>query len=248
MSEPRFYCTSLAADQLSLTGPEARHALRTLRLGPGDRVVLFDGTGTEVVAQISSTPSRHEMVLAVQRRRSLPRPPVSCLTVAVGVCKGPRQRWLVEKLTELGIGGFLPMRCERSTVLPGRSTAAKWRRFAIAAAKQSRQAWLPQVAEPQDFANVIAATSAFDSAFLASAQVSAQPILTVLSQLDRPPQRLLVVVGPEGGLTDAEQSAALAAGFKPVRVGPTTLRVETAAIALAATVAAWADGAAGADL
>jgi 16S rRNA (uracil1498-N3)-methyltransferase len=182
------------------------------------------------------------MVLVVQGRRSLPRPDVSCLTVAVGVCNTLRQRWLVEKLTELGVGGFWPLRCERSTVLPGSSTAAKWRRWAIEAAKQSRQAWLPQVAEPQDFANVVAAASAFGSAFLASAQVSAQPILTVLSQLDRPPQRLLAVVGPEGGLTDAEQTAALAGGFKPVRVGPTTLRVETAAIALAATVAAWADG------
>jgi 16S rRNA (uracil1498-N3)-methyltransferase len=204
-------------------------------------VVLFDGCGCEATGEIVDVAGRDALTAVVTQRRTVQPAPAACLTLAVAVCKGPRQRWLVEKVTELGVGGIWPIRCLRSTAVPGRGLAAKWSRWTVEAAKQSGQAWLPQVIEPQDFANVVSALTGFDAAFLASTQVPAQPILTVLATLDPVPARILAVVGPEGGLTEAEENTALEAGVRAVRLGPTTLRVETATVAVAAAVGLWSD-------
>jgi 16S rRNA (uracil1498-N3)-methyltransferase len=210
------------------------------RLRAGEPIVLFDGAGTEAEARIVSAGGRERLCVELAERRVVPQPPGSCLTVAVAAAKGSRQIWLAEKLTELGVGAIWGVNFARSAARIGRATIERWRRRAIEAAKQSQQAWLPQILIKKDLRTIIGQADGFGLRLVGGL---GRPLLPVLREATA--RSTLMVVGPEGGLTAPEVAALEAAGFQTVRVGCTTLRVETAAVATASVIVAYADASSG---
>ena len=240
MNPHRYYCERIDADTCDLTAEESHHARTVMRVREGDPVELFDGRGTAAVATVSRV-ERESVRVAVTRRCPPAPAPHPVLSLHVAVPKGARQRVLVEKCTELGVNLIEPIIARRSTVKPAASALARWRRYAIEAGKQSRQAWLPRIAPPQAFDHSLD-TERIDADIsvnlIAFPGANSRPLAAVLGDaaLSGDLTHVAVWIGPEGGFTAEELTAALAAGLWPVSLGSAVLRIETAAIAVAATV------------
>ncbi len=216
----------LQRDIVVLSGAEGRHAATVRRLRPGERVDVGDGAGL-VAECVVTAHSGRGLELAVQARREVPRPdPV--ITVVQAIPKGDRGELAVEEMTEVGVDRIVPWAAARSVPVwqaeRGARSLARWRATAREAAKQSRRAWLPEVTEPASAADVAAVITK-----AACAVVLEPDAATGLGDL-RPPDSgdLVLVVGPEGGITEAESAAFLAAGAHARRLGPTVLRTSTA--------------------
>jgi 16S rRNA (uracil1498-N3)-methyltransferase len=239
MSERFFSPHPITAGGMMLDGPEAHHLLHVMRAAVGDEVTLFDGTGAEFKATVE-TLRRADAELRIVERREIDRELPFALVVGVALPKGDRQKWLVEKLTELGVTTLVPLITERCVAQPAAAAVERLRRSVIEAAKQCGRNRLMKIAEPQPW-NVWIATGCLgssDSEPPADRRLLAHPSGLPLSGLDlSQPVSTQVTVGPEGGLTDAEVAAATTAGWQSVSLGQRILRVETAAIALAAAVA-----------
>jgi len=210
-----------------IDGAEARHALQVLRMRPGDKAVLFDGSGREFVARLSLAGKR-EAVFEILESREGAREPALGVTVASAVPKGKRADFLVEKLCELGAAEFMPLWTARSTVDPRvrpENHVAKWRRAVVEASKQCGRRRLMRIAEPVDLAAALRNASAFAAGWVCAPDGADEGLGVAALSGPR-----LVVVGPEGGLDAGEMEAALAAGLKPLSLGPTILRIETAAV------------------
>jgi 16S rRNA (uracil1498-N3)-methyltransferase len=208
--------------------PEERHHLTVRRASVGEPVTVLDGMGT--VAEGRLVEAREGFAVALSSIRQLPPPPG--FTLVVGAGDKERFGWLAEKAAELGVTDLVPLKTERT-----RSVAAGIReghvqalqRRARQAIKQSRAAWAPRIHPPESPAEA-AARGAGIRRWLADARAEPPPAVPA-------GDALIVVVGPEGGLIDAERRVFLAAGFTPVRLAPDLLRFETAALAAAAVVA-----------
>jgi len=239
MREPMFYCPDLAASEgdVPLPAAEAYHALRSLRLRDGQPVRLFDGQGLVVegvLRVVRSVGSRRKAQAVVQpRRRHRLRPPPSRLTLVVAACKGARLDWMVEKCTELGVGTLLLAAFERSVVRVSETRLQKLHRTAIEACKQCGRAWLPQVRAAGPVAAVVRDLRT-DVLLLADPDARSARVHDALAQVGDT-AHVAAVVGPEGGLTEGEISGLVECGAVRVCLGPHTLRVETAAVVLAAT-------------
>jgi 16S rRNA (uracil1498-N3)-methyltransferase len=220
------------SDVIVLAGTEGRHAATVRRLRPGERADVGDGAG--LVAEcvvIRSSPGGLE--LAVRARRRVPRPePV--ITVVQAIPKGDRGELAVEEMTEVGVDRIVPWAAARCVPVwrgpRGERSLAKWRLTAREAAKQSRRAWIPEVTEVWSAGQVAQAM-----AKAACAIVLEPDAADSLGRLSPPESgNLLVVVGPEGGITEEETAAFLAAGAIARRLGPTVLRTSTAGTVAAA--------------
>ena len=221
----------LQRDTVVLSGPEGRHAATVRRLRPGERVDVGDGAGLVVECVVTAHSGRGlelaVLELAVLARREVP-PPEPVITVVQAIPKGDRGELAVEEMTEVGVDRIVPWAAARSVPVwqaeRGARSLARWRATAREAAKQSRRAWLPEVTEPASAAGVAAVI-----AKAACAVVLAPDAADGLGDL-RPPDSgdLVLVVGPEGGITEAENAAFLAAGAHARRLGPTVLRTSTA--------------------
>lgn len=238
MSERFFLATSPRGSTASLTGDEARHLARVLRAKVGDTVRVFDGSGTEWPARIDAI-GRDRVDLAVGE----PIAPVAkngpLLTIAVALPKGDRQKWMVEKLTELGAARLVPLVTARGVAEATPSAIERLKRSVIEACKQCGRSTLLEIGEPMPLAACVAGKPAGSLGLVADP--GGIPIGNAISpSLSRDDLGVLALVGPEGGFTDEELAAAVAAGFTAVSLGPHVLRVETAAIAIAAVVAATA--------
>lgn len=229
MPEARFHVSDLSSTDVVLTEQESRHASQSRRLRPGDPVVLFDGHGTEAGGQIT-TVSRSGVHVRILQACTRPRPrPV--VTLAVAMPKGPRQDLLVEKCTELGIAALWPIQTARSVSQVSAHRLNKWRRTAIEAAKQSGQAWLPELSPPRQLVEALAQAARFDRLLIAvpHAEIPSQWLTSLAGA-----ESVLAFIGPEGGWTDSERAVCVDKGCLAISLGPNTLRIETAAIALAA--------------
>lgn len=232
MSAPRLFCPDLQVGTNVLSGEEAHHAIHALRLAVEDAVVVFDGRGKEAAAHVIKA-SRRELSVEVEDVSSHGFDTPAQLTLAVSMPKTHRQGYLIEKCTELGVAAIWPMITARTVAKPGQAAVEKWRRRAIEAAKQSGRRWLPDIASPQPFDQVLSQCSIFDRAAIAHANDRSTPAHEWLATTT-PDGKILVLVGPEGGWTDKEREAATAAGLSLVQLTATTLRTETAAVAFAA--------------
>jgi 16S rRNA (uracil1498-N3)-methyltransferase len=197
-------------------------------------VQLFDGQGGQATAEITQL-DRHGVEVAPGQREHVPRPIPLHLCLAAAVCKGPRQDWLIEKCTELGVPELFPILTERSVVRPARGRAERWRRLSIEAAKQSQQAWLPTIHPPCPLASVLEQAGRFDAAWIAL-PTAATELSEAVGRLPGETRSVMLLIGPEGGFSAEELTSAERAGLMGVRLGGTILRVETAAIAAAAVV------------
>lgn len=263
-----------------LTGSEARHLTKVLRQKIGDEATLFDGTGKEYRCKITSI-AKERVELAVLETREDSREPDVALTAVVALPKGDRQKWALEKLTELGVRRFIPLDAERADVKFDANVRERLERQVLEASKQCGRLRLLEVlpsvssAELPALVELIEARRAGNSladdgrAGLSDAaaklrarfettdlfseigpgsdvlRVVAHPISDgffgqrsfpelIRSLGDRTPRSVFLLIGPVGGFSDDEVSAAVAAGWEPLDLGAQVYRVETAAIVAAA--------------
>lgn len=217
---------------VELDGSEAHHLLHVLRAKVGDRVGLFNGQGGEAVAELVN----HRKRAAELRILDVWTTPAESneLILATALPKGDRARWLVEKATELGVTRIIPLRTTRSVVEPGEGKMDKLMQAAIAACKQCGRSRLPRL-DPLTSLNDVLREVASDS--LPSVTLLADPksdrtIQQAIAAAASPPSMILALIGPEGGFTEDEHTAAIAVGATAVRLGTHILRIETAALAI----------------
>ncbi|MBX3396005.1 MAG: 16S rRNA (uracil(1498)-N(3))-methyltransferase [Phycisphaerae bacterium] len=238
MRPRRFLVTRLGDDSIVIEAGEAAHAERVLRMRAGDAVVVFDGTGAEVDGRIER----------VDRGRLIVRPtgPIRLaddgwagLTLAVAAPKGERADWMIEKCAELGVAAIRLIVTERGAVTPGAGKLERWRRKAIEAAKQAGLSRVMAVDGPMPIGE------AADSRWLL---LLGDPSPAAESFVDRleglrageahaARVQVMVYIGPEGGFTEAESAELASLGAIGVRLAPSILRIETAAVATAAVFA-----------
>jgi 16S rRNA (uracil1498-N3)-methyltransferase len=224
------------ANALLLTHSEAHHCRKVLRLKPGDKVVLFDGRGRELTAEITST---HASEIRLRKVHEARTSPLRCqITLGQAIPKGKHMDLIVQKAVEIGAAEIAPILSDRTVVRLNDENAAskqaKWQSIAIEAAKQCGQNWLPQVQTPQTLAQFFQDHRRFDLQLIGSLQSDAVHLKKILAQFsaeheDRP-RNVLMLVGPEGDFTPAELSLARSQGCRPITLGPIVLRVETASI------------------
>lgn len=213
----------------TIEGDAANHITRVLRLERGDPLTLFDGHGGEYGAHIEEF-RKGAVIVAVGERSAIDRESRLSLTLAQGVSRGERMDWVVQKATELGVTRIVPVLTERTVVkLDSKQSERKlghWRGIAVAACEQSGRDRVPDIAAPLDLHDFLRGTDSRATRLLLSPTGTQR-----VDDLQAPEGKIVVLIGPEGGLAETEQRAALDAGFLPVRLGPRVLRTETAAIA-----------------
>jgi 16S rRNA (uracil1498-N3)-methyltransferase len=233
ISAPVFLAAAerLAADHVVLDGPEGRHAATVRRLRRGERVDLTDGAGLMAECVVAGA-ERDALRLDVVARHRQP-PPIPRIVVVQALPKGDRGELAVEVMTEVGVDEIVPWaaaRCVTRWRAERRDKSlARWRTTAREAAKQARRAWLPVVSELASTGQVAERIEA-----AAAIVVLHEAAPTPLGSLELPRTgEIIAVVGPEGGITQAEIDAFTAAGGRPARLGPTILRTSTAGVAAA---------------
>jgi 16S rRNA (uracil1498-N3)-methyltransferase len=232
MSERFFLAAPPVGDRAVLAGDEARHLSRVLRAQPGDAVVVFAGTGVEWPARIVRI-ARDEVELVLGAPRPEPPRAGPRITLAVALPKGERQKWLVEKLTELGVDRLVPLVTTRGVAEATAAARGRLERGVIEACKQCGRNRLMEIGAPQTIAAVLTEVAAVGRAVLAAPHAPPLDAATLAAG----GRELVGLVGPEGGFTSDEIAAAVQAGAVRVGLGCHVLRVETAAIALAARLA-----------
>jgi 16S rRNA (uracil1498-N3)-methyltransferase len=222
----------LTGPVVTLTGTEGHHAAVVRRLRVGERADVTDGAGTLAEGVVISV-AKDSVTIDVRALHTVP-PPEPRLAVAQALPKGDRGELAVELMTEVGVDAIIPWSAERSITRwqaeRGEKALGKWRSTAREAAKQSRRPWLPEVAELATTAALAkhAATAAL--AIVLEADAAAK-----LHELPLPERgELLLIVGPEGGISPAERATLREADAIEARLGPTVLRTSTAGAAAAA--------------
>lgn len=231
----RFYLPGSwqVGDEVSLPAAEVQHGIRVLRLSVGDELEVFNGQGQSGLSELTWE-KRSEARVRILAVQPFEPPSPLPLTVAFAPPKGDRFRFAIEKLTELGVDRIVPLKTARSVVDPRESKLDKLEQNIIAACKQCRRNWLPELSSLVSLPELIAKSTG--NCVLYGDQ-HGNPLIGEFALL--PVQPLVLVVGPEGGLTDEEHQLLNNSGAKAVRVGSHVLRVETAAIALAALAVDW---------
>jgi 16S rRNA (uracil1498-N3)-methyltransferase len=235
MAERFFLETPPRDGRATLVGDEARHLARVMRARVGDEVVVFAGTGAEWPARVT-TIARDTVELETGPARTDPPRDGPRLTLAVALPKGDRQKWLVEKLTELGVDRLVPLETERGVAVATPAALERLRRTVVEACKQCGRNTLLEIGSPTDIAGLVERRTAAVRLLLAAP--GAEPFTAACLEACAAAE-IVGCVGPEGGFTTEETAALAAAGAQPVRLGAYILRVETAALALAA---AWSAG------
>jgi 16S rRNA (uracil1498-N3)-methyltransferase len=210
-----------------------------LRLSVGEELLLFDGTGGEYPARIVEQDKQGLWVICGERREKSCESPLQ-LTLAQGVSKGERMDYTIQKAVELGISRIVPVNTERSVVnLKGERLQKRmehWRGVIISACEQCGRNTLPELLPLSSLDNWL------QQPFEGRGLLLDHRATTGISALDLQGNACTLLIGPEGGLSEREQRAAVAAGYLGLRLGPRVLRTETAALtALAAIQSRWGD-------
>lgn len=217
----RFYTPEpLTIGEFTLAGPEAHHLGHVLRARPGTAIVLFNGDGHEYDATVTSVDKR-TVTVHIHKSRKGDREREGQLIVAAAMPKGDRGDFLIEKLTELGVTRFVPLITERTVVVPKPARMASLRRTVIEASKQCGRAVLMTIEDPRKWLE-------FAASSLPKTRVILHPTGEAFSSIRGD---AVYAIGPEGGFTEAEVSQH---GWRLCSLGSRILRIETAALAVAA--------------
>ncbi|MCC6536110.1 MAG: 16S rRNA (uracil(1498)-N(3))-methyltransferase [Bryobacterales bacterium] len=238
MARRRFFVDGIHHGQAEVTGDEAHHLTRVLRVEPGQRYEISDGAGGVYLATVAEA-RKSRVLFTVEERVPLKPLPVR-ITLAFALIKFDRLEWILEKGTEAGVETFLPVIAERSE--KGLEQAApkrreRWERIVIEAAQQSRRDRLPELLDPVRLRDLRCEDPIH---MLLDEDPAAPPILRALPAEREPGAEVALLLGPEGGWTDAERAGLVNAGWHAASLGPLVLRAETAAVAGACVVMnAW---------
>lgn len=243
MHIPRIYTPQpLAAQQpLLLEAGASRHLLAVLRLQAGAPLILFDGSGREFDARLDSVDQLNARLRVGNARPTHSESPLYIMLVQ-GISRGERMDFTLQKAVELGVREIVPVLTERSVVRLDAQQAARkrehWQQLVIAACEQSGRLHVPAVQPPQPLNEFLSVPAPAGLRLLLHPAAK-----TGLQELSAPAEnQIQLLVGPEGGLSEAETADAEKSGFVPVRLGPRVLRTETAAlVALSLLQARWGD-------
>ena len=229
--------------EVQLHPDAAHHAVRVLRLAVGEPVVLFDGRGGEFEARITRI-DRGQVSVKTGAHRDIERECRLHIVLVQGLSGGDRMDITLQKAVELGVAAIQPVATERSVVKlkdeRAQRRAEHWQNLVISACEQCGRNRVPEVLPLLNLPDWLAQLNAL--AANDEARLLLSPAATVPLKELAPPARMMLLIGPEGGLSPAETQLAQSRGFRPVRLGPRILRTETAALAtLSAIQALWGD-------
>lgn len=219
--------TAVAGDTIALSGAEAHHAAAVRRVRPGETVTITDGHGAWIEGETLSV-DQSRVDIRVVRRESIARP-TPRIQLAQGLAKGDRDELAVQAATELGVDAIVPWQAARSVSrwqgTKAEKGRARWQRIAREAAKQAHRAWIPEVDDVVTTAELTARARARDADVVVLDPRAELPLTRVEPSHDRD---LLIVVGPEGGVSPEELHALISAGARAAQLGDTVLRTSTA--------------------
>lgn len=230
MALPFFYITGYdpAQSQLTLDEDTSRHVVQVLRMLPGEQLHLTDGRGRLLLCEVTEAHKKHCSVKIITSTEH-PKPAKN-VTIAISLVKNTsRFEWFLEKATEIGVTSILPLICERTEKEKFRHDRLQG--ICISAMLQSQQVWLPALHEPVEFGTAVAEATADLKLIAHCMETERQPLAGFT---DLPHQSSLILIGPEGDFTSREIDLALTGGCKPVTLGNTRLRTETAGVVAAA--------------
>ncbi len=237
---PRIYCPPIPDEDsaIELADDTVRYLKSVLRLGPGDEVLFFDGSGWEYRAVIERIESRNGAARIVARQKVPLEIPVR-ITLAQALPKGDKMEFLVQKATELGAARVIPFRSSRTIPRRTEERAAKrldrWRRIAAEAAEQCGRGDVPEIAGTVSYAEALGMARPGSVKILFWESETERSVREILKTEEaRSAKEFFLVVGPEGGLSGEEAQTAREAGFLTASLGRLVLRVETAALAILA--------------
>ena len=230
-----------ANTELSFGSDQARYVGRVLRLRSGDALTVFDGSGGEYPATIG-TITKQELNLSVGEHISRSAESPLRIRLVQGISRGERMDIVVQKATELGVQRISPVLTDFSVVKlePGRAVKRRdhWQKIAQSACEQCRRNIVPAIDAPQSLLEWFADNTGSDKPQLILRADAREP----MPAIDMPGSDLTILIGPEGGFSEAEYERATVAGLKAVRLGPRIMRTETAALAaISIAQATWGD-------
>jgi 16S rRNA (uracil1498-N3)-methyltransferase len=227
-----------ANSTLELRDEPAHYISKVLRLRPGDELLLFNGTDGEYLAQIH-TLEKKSLTLQLHGRRANASDPLLAIHLGLGLSRGERMDYAIQKATEAGVGSITPLLTERCEVKLKQDRMENrlqhWERIAISACEQSGRCRIPLIHPPATLGEWLAKPVS-GTGFVLDHNA------TACFTAAQPPDAVTLLIGPEGGLTDTEIALAQAGGYQSTRLGPRVLRTETApVIAIALIQHLWGD-------
>ena len=237
MARRRFFVDEIRGDIATLTGEEARHLTRVLRVESGQVFEITDNQSA-YLAEIEEARGERVQFRLLEPIAS-PAPPAR-VTLCAALIKFDRFEWIVEKATELGVERLLPVetgRSDKGLFEASRKRSERWNKIARESSQQSRRVRSPEILPALRFEPSL--KSEADYRYFLD-ETTAPPLLSVLPAARKPEDRIALLLGPEGGWLDRERQAAIDAAWQPVSLGPAILRAETAAVgAIAVVMNAW---------
>ena len=233
---------ALPGGQAELRGPQVRHLARVLRAEAGEQYEISDNRSV-YLAEIETVA---QDCVRFRILEQLPAEAPSGLTLAAALFKFDRFEWMLEKATELGVERIIPVvtaRSEKGLERAADKRLERWRKILLESSQQARRARLPEIGRPEKLPDVLSRQG--ESRYFLDEKPGAQPLVAALAARA---DATTILVGPEGGWTEAERQQAIDCAWTPVSLGPLILRCETACIAAAAILACagvtageWAD-------
>jgi len=234
----RFFVDEVRSGRAEISGDDARHLTRVLRVEAGQRYEISDNRNV-YLAEIETARKEH-VAFRTLEKLAAPAPTVR-LILCAALIKFDHFEWMIEKATELGVSEIVPVetiRSERGLERAAHKRVERWRRIALESSQQARRAFLPAVVEPEALSDALAREATYK--FALDENPTGRPLNAALPPTRDTQDTVALLIGPEGGWTDDERTQFTVAHWAPVSLGPLILRAETAALAALAIVnSAW---------
>ena len=232
--------SQISTNVATITGSEHHHLRNVLRITPGETVRIIDGQGNVYTAEVLETDTNRSSsevrFLSHEFHASVP----PSLTLFQGLPKNDKMELILQKTTEIGVTQIVPLHTAYALQKPSQNRYERWHRVVISATKQCQRAWLPELCSPQTFEASLVQLQAFSLRLLFNPDPEqgsrTQHIREVLREASQA-TAIALFVGPEGGFSNQEVTAAIESGCVPVTLGTNILRTETAAIVAVAAIA-----------
>jgi 16S rRNA (uracil1498-N3)-methyltransferase len=229
----RFFVDEVRSGKAEISGDDARHLTRVLRVEAGQRYEISDNSSV-YLAEVETARKEHVVFRTVEKLD--PPAPSADITICASLIKFDHFEWMIEKATELGVAEIVPViavRSEKGLEKAALKRLERWRRIGLETSQQSRRAHLPTISEPQKLSAVVELP--FTHRYVPD-EAGGAPLLSALPASPQLTDRVALLIGPEGGWTDEERDLFTNAEWTRVSLGPLLLRAETAAIASLAVI------------